>query len=263
MSLVYISIEWSDVVRSMPYTPMPDAIRSWPVAIWQVMTLQTPHTWVHFLALYTLFLLLAIPAVWLLRHRKAWVVALLSLALYGIGLYTKSEWLSWQILFLLPAIAGFYFEDIRAWWRQRDPLTRHRLITALLIYVLPSLTISVLCAYFPQVLSPFGVTVFESPFLQANMWPLRMINAFAWFIALVLLFRQITPWLKRWTYGILGYIGTHSLQAYIAHGFVICFFSLFIPDSSSWFINTIYGFVAILMVYAIICAPILRKLIPR
>lgn len=262
-TLIYIAVEWSDVVHGMPYTPMTDGIRNWGEAIVNTLTLTHPHTWVHFLALYARFLLVAIPVVWLLRKRKAWAVALLSIATYVSGMVTNTEWMVWQILFFIPSIAGFYFESLRQWWRRRDIVTKRTLLLVVIGYFVVTVFISVLIAFRPGVTERAFFSALDTQFNANAMWPARIANALLWFTALAAIFRRITPFLKKWTFGVLEYIGTHSLQAYLIHGFIICLINLTLPDSTAWAVNTIYGLTAILATYAAIRLPGLNKILPR
>ena len=262
-SLLYIAVEWSDLVHGMPYTPMTDGVRSWSEAAMNVLTMAHPHTWVHFLALYACFLLIAIPAVWLLRKKKAWLVALLSITIYLWGMITKTEWMVWQVLFFIPSIAGFYFEFLRNWWKRQDIITRRTLLLVLFSYFIVTVFISVLIAFRPGVAERSFFSALDTQFNADAMWPARIANALLWFTALAFIFQRITPYLKKWTFGVLKYIGTHSLQAYLIHGFIICLINLTLPDSTAWVINTAYGLIAVLATYAAICLPFLRRILPR
>lgn len=262
-SLLYIAIEWTDIVHGMPYTPMTDGVRNWGEAIVNVLTMSHPHTWVHFLALYTRFLLIAIPVVWLLRTQKAWLVALLSIGMYIWGIATKTEWMVWQVLFFIPSIAGFYFDSLRNWWKNRDTTTKRTVLLVLFAYFIITVFISVLTAFYPGAAEQPFFSALDAQFNASAMRPARIANALIWFTALAFMFHHITPHLKKWTFGILGYIGAHSLQAYLMHGFIICLITLTFPDSTAWIINTIYGLVAILATYAAIRLPLLRRVLPR
>jgi hypothetical protein len=70
-SMGYIALEWSKLVPNMPYTKLPAG--DYGEAFMQVVTGNQPHVWIHFLYLYAIFLALAVVAVYLLRHRQAWL----------------------------------------------------------------------------------------------------------------------------------------------------------------------------------------------
>lgn len=263
-SLTYVWIEWSGVVHSMPYTPTAvGGVHDWHSTLTSIMTFEHPHTWVHFLYLYAIFLAISIPVVWLFRHKLSWVIALGSLLLYWVGLVNNVEWFKWQIIFFLPSIAGFYFETIQSWWRTIGNRNRRMISSYVTLFALCTVLASILVAFIPSVLPAPAVEGLGRVFMTAAFSPLRVIVALLWFTALALLFQQLTPWLKHHTFGVLEYIGTHSLTAYISHGLIICLVNLLLPDSTSIIVNTLYNLVAILAVYYFIRLPIVRKVLPR
>lgn len=262
-SAVYVAIEWSDTVPAMPYTPVPNAIRDWGIIFTRLITLEQPHVWVHFLALYARYLLLAVGAIWLIRKNKTWLLAVISLVLYSWGVIAQIQWLQWQVLFFIPSIAGYYFDYIRNWWRHITVKQRTRIELSLLVYFIVSLTLSILHAFWTGFYSPDISSLFTEQFAIALMGPARVINAFLWFGFFALLFQRITPWLSRWTKGVVELLGTHSLQAYIVHGLIICLISLLLPPSQSWLVNTVYGFLAIMGVYWLLRLPVIKTVIPR
>jgi hypothetical protein len=262
-TLLYIAIEWSNVVHGMPYTPMTDGIRNWSEAIINTLTMTHPHTWVHFLALYARFLFIAIPIVWLLRKHKTWLVAALSIGTYIWGMLTNTEWMVWQVLFFIPGIAGFYFDTLRNWWNEQDIVTRRTILLVLFTYFIITLFISILIAFRPGVAERAFFSALDTQFNANAMLPARIVNALLWFTALAFIFHRITPYLKKWTFGVLEYIGSHSLQAYLVHGLVICLVNLTLPDSTSWIINTLYGLAAVLATYVAIRLPVVNKILPR
>lgn len=262
-SVLYISIEWSDFIPSMPYTIMPDAVRDWGVAWHNIITMERPHTWVHFLALYARYLLLAIPAVWLLRKKQAWAVGAMSIAAYLWGVHTDTEWMKWQVLFFIPTIIGFYYEPLRAKWRAFTARDRKTITAILLFYFAITAAFSAATVLVPWLFATETFSLLDTQFRQTLLWPARVVNAFLWFAALAYIFHRITPQLKRYTAGVLHYIGTHSLQAYLVHGLIICLIAKYLPDSSSWFINTMYGLLAVLGVYGLIKLPVIRRILPR
>lgn len=263
-SCVYIAIEWSDVVRSMPYTPTtPDSQQYWGVALTNVLTLTQPHTWVHFLALYSIFLCLAVGAVWLLRKGRWWAVLTISVITYSVGEITSIEWMKWQLLFFGPSIVGFYLESVRAWWRQLAQPRQRLIVCSLSIISVATVSLSVMSAYYPDFIPSSLQRFFTSAFDPDAMTPFRIVLASIWFATLAILFHKGSRLIQRATGGILEYLGSHSLQTYIVHGLFICLAILVLPDSSSWIINTLYGLVVILAIWAFIRLPVVRRIVPR
>ena len=257
-SLAYVAATWRLAeYRSMPWYNADKG--DWPTVFHQVVTMEIPQLWVHFLYLYTIFLALSIPAVWLLRRRQPWLLACFSIVAYIYGLTTNTEWLKFQILFFIPAIVGFYIPSISAWWQTYSH--KKALSTIILLSATISVVLSTLYIFTPYnmpnasyVNGLFNGTVFGVP---------RLIISALWFTALVILFQQITPWLQKYTKSVVGYLGTHSLTAYVAHGVVILGISLFLLPANNFFLNTLLGLIAILGVYAFIRIPLIKKLLPR
>lgn len=263
-SVAYIAIEWSDVVRSMPYTPTtPDSQQDWGVALTNILTLTHPHTWVHFLALYSIFLCLAVGAVWLLRKGWWWAVLATSLVVYGVGEVASVEWMKWQLLFFGPSIVGYYLESVRAWWRQLAKSRRYWIVSTLSAISVLTVALSIVSTYYPDLISSSLQRFFVSAFDADALPPLRIALAAIWFATLAILFHKASRPIQRATGGVLEYLGSHSLQAYIVHGLFICLIILFLPDTTSWIINTLYGLLLILAVWAFIKLPFVRRIVPR
>ncbi|MFZ1258806.1 MAG: OpgC domain-containing protein [Candidatus Saccharimonas sp.] len=268
VSLAYIWIEWTDRVPGMPHTPMLDeTARSWQEMFINVATTAKPHVWIHFLYLYTAFLLLSIIVVALLRSRQVWLVAVLSLALYLAGIAYEIEWMKWQVIFFIPSIVGFYFEAVRTRWHHTPSHVKRRIREILFITTISTIVTSALAANAPTLFSTPQLALFEGLFSIDGFLPPRVTLAFIWFLTFGLLFERITPWLQRYTYGVLEYLGTHSLSAYIAHGLVICLLNVLLPFTNPAFSQTTYysilGLLAILGTYAMIRLPLLRRVIPK
>lgn len=257
-SLFYVWLTWAlSGQRDMPWYNAP--IGDWGTVFNQVLTMQLPHVWVHFLYLYAIFLLFSIPAVWLLRKDQPWIIACLSLIGYIYGSIANIEWLRYQLIFFIPVIVGFYLPAIQAWWSK----THHKKTITTLTYMcaLTSVAISAIYVTFEQNIA--GSAAVNAIFNISAFSIARVLIATLWFSALVLLFNAITPWLRQYTYGVVHYLGTHSLTAYIAHGLILCGVAILIPVKDSFTVNTLAGLVAVIGVYAFIRLPIIRHLLPR
>lgn len=234
-------------------------VGDWSAALHQIVTMQVPHLWVHFLYLYAIYLLLSVPAVWLLRKRQPWIIVCLSVIGYIYGTTADIEWLRWQIIFFVPVIIGFYLPVIQRWWANTSRKMQFTIATYSTAII--TVIISVLYVTYQNAL-PASATV-NDIFDIYDFSPARIAVAAVWFTALVLLFNKITPWLAKHTYGVIHYFGTHSLTAYIAHGVVLCAIAILVPIKDNFFINTAAGLAAILGVYLLIRIPVVRRLLPR
>ncbi len=259
-SLIYLGIaSW---ILAIPDTPSATVtFGDWFGLIWNIITMQHPAVWVHFLYLYAIYLVLSIGAVWLLRSQRSLALVTISIGVYLIGWLCNVEWMKWQLLFFGAATAGFYLDTIRRWWSEY----RHKLAILIGIYSLTIVTLicSITFVFLPQLVSTNLVSATNSLFSIDTFGPARVIISILWFTALCLIFNQVYPFLKRYTFGLLEYFGTHSLTAYITHGVVICLFNAFIPRTSSYVTNSVVVFAAILLVYGFIKIPLVQKVVPR
>lgn len=257
-SLLYVALTWNlATLTNMPWYNAPTG--DWAVVVNQVITMQVPHVWVHFLYLYAIFLALSVPAVWLLRYNQPWIIACFSIVGYIYGLEAGIEWLRLQIIFFIPVIAGFYIPAITTRWRSNQYklfMTRFILISALV-------TVCISAFYVMNESAIPGAAKVNQIFTIERFNIARVAISALWFTALVLAFHRITPWLQSRPFGVVRHFGTHSLTAYIAHGLVLCGVSIAIPIKDSFIVNTLAGFAAVLGVYVFIRLPVLRKLLPR
>ena len=263
-SLLYIYIEWSDKVPSMPYTPIgTETKRNWNIVLEQTINLSHPHTWVHFLALYTIFLLASVIMVGLLRRRMPWPVGGLTILLYIFGQITEIEWLKWQIIFFVPSIAGFYFESIKKWWKTL--LSEQKQTWNILLYVAGCSTLATSIAFinFHSLLPTSISEPIAQLFAIESFSPARVILALLWFVMFAMLFSRFSAAIPRSIHSVLAYIGTHSLSAYLVHGLIICAINFFLPPSSGILANTLYGIIAVAAVTLFIRLPVMRSLLPR
>lgn len=268
VSMGYILLEWSKVIPNMPFTSISTGnYTSHLDAFTQFALGGQPHMWIHFLYLYAIFLALAIGAVYMLRKRKPWLLVITTLLTYLLGLIFDEEWMKWQIIFFLPSIAGFYFDQLRAWWSSRSNTLRTQLQSGLWSVSGALLFLSVMATFMPWSLPTEFVSWSNAAFVIEGFSPLRIIVAALWFVSLAFIFERITPWLQKHTYGVLEYLGTHSLTAYIAHGFMICLvnyvFTMAVPELFAIPYNTLLGFITIMATYFFIRLPVIRKIIPR
>ena len=268
VSMGYIWLEWHHRVPNMPFTDFdPDVTEgNYLEAFWHVVGGQ-PHAWIHFLYLYAIFLVIAIGAVYLFRKRLSWLVVALSIALYAVGILQDIEWMKWQIVFFLPSVAGFHFDTIRTAWSELATKKRRALKEYLFLAAGLTLLASILTTYLPQ-LFPTGLISSLSDIFQIEHFSIaRVIVAGLWFIALAFTFEKFTPWIQKYTRGTLEYIGTHSLTAYVAHGYVICLVNFLLTICVPHFLlipyHTLLGAITLVGVYIIIRLPILRTILPR
>jgi hypothetical protein len=175
--------------------------------------------------------------------------------------------MKWQLLFFMPSIVGFHFDTIRRKWQALKP--KQRVITRSSVYgaTLITLGISIITTFHSYLLPATLNEAFSAIFVIEAMSPLRVLVAGLWFMALAFLFSKIAHTVNIYTKGVVEYFGTHSLTAYIVHGYIICLVNIVFPiDVPSIFqipYYTAIGFVTLLLVYGTIRIPFVKRIIPR
>ncbi|HSW91625.1 MAG TPA: OpgC domain-containing protein [Candidatus Saccharimonadales bacterium] len=241
---------------NMAYVPI--AVGDWWTLITSTLRLDYVYTLTHFLYLYAIFLILSPLVIWLMRQRKAWIVAIASASLWLIGMLTDIEWLQWQTLFFLPAIAGFYFEPLLSYYHRLALFTRRliRFGTIALMAVTMTIAASIVL---PQVPGEYESTLFgRDPITLPTV-----VISFIWFIGLLSLFQLIMPWLQRWFGWLLLTFGERSLTAYILHTIPLVACQLLFIESANWFSNTLLTAGCILCTWGLLKIPNVNRVIPR
>jgi hypothetical protein len=241
---------------------VPFAIGDWWQVITQVILFQHPFVWVHFLTLYALFLAMSPIAIFLLRKNKAWLLIVLSLIILAVGWHTHIEALQWQALFFIPSVAGYYLEPIRSRWQALSP-SKRSLYSALIVGTTAiTIAMSVVTTFYPESIQSISYTL-NSMFAKDTISMWRLALASVWFTGFLLVFNRFRRWIGSKLGWLLIPIGTRSLTAYILHGIAIVIISYFTIASDNVVINTILGVVAILIVWALLRVPLIKKIIPR
>ncbi|MBC7764166.1 OpgC domain-containing protein [Microbacteriaceae bacterium] len=264
-TIIFAAIDWYlEFIPNIPSPPTPDG--DWWALFVDVATFHSAALWTYFLLLYTIFLFFSIGIVYLLRNNQARLAVVLTLIVYLVGLTHDIKWMKWQVIFFLPTIAGYYFPRIITWWQGHSENKRLWFRRSIYSSSLLLLVTSMTFIFHPQILPLSIVGPVNSLFNIETFGPLRILLSGLWFIALALFFDQIFPFLQRWTFGVLEYIGTHSLTAYIAHGFIICAFNaiLFLSGiTEDYILDSAICILGILAVYGFIRIPLIAKIIPR
>lgn len=265
VSMGYLWLEWQHIIPHMPYTPLREG--DYLGALIHFATSGDPHMWIHFLYLYAIFLAIAPGFVWLFRKGNTALAIIATLLLYLGGLVFDVEWMRWQVIFFGTAAVGFHFETIKSWWSSLAHVRRTSY--KIILFSLSAITLasSIIIAFWPSLVSGDTIRFSEAIFKIEGFSPIRVMIAALWFASLAFLFEYITPFLKKYTFGIIEYLGTHSLTAYIVHGYVICLVNLLLSHAvpSVWDIpyNTFLGLVTILLVYALMRIPFIQRVIPK
>lgn len=252
-TFILVAASWYLTFRSN-IAFIPYARFDWLSVIRDTLTLHYAHILTHFLYLYAIFLVLSPVVVWLLRRGLWWAGIVISLAMWLYGFAFHNEWMQWQALFYLPAIAGFYLDHIIAFCRRIPPA----LVWTTMLGGLVSIVISEFIilphspgTYIPEVFSREPLTF------------LRIVLSFVWFVSLAWLFNKARPGIHKYVGWLLLPFGTRSLTAYIAHSFVLTAIAFFIAPTTPFWINTLVACVSILGTWIIVKIPGINRVIPR
>lgn len=260
-SIAYTAILWYVPLQGgAPGLPIERG--DWMNLIVQTITLEYTFVWVYFLALYAVYLAVSPIAILLLRHNKAWLLAIISFGALVIGWQTQSMLLQWQFLFFIPTIAGYYLDSILGWWHSIGQRRRRAITASTISLTAGTITVSVIATFWPSLLGGISDTLGDA-FSKDTISLWRAGMAFVWFTGFAMLFAVGHRVIKRLFGWLLSTIGTRSLTAYIVHGAVICAVSFFTVASQNIAINTALGAIAIVTVWAILKVPGINKVIPR
>lgn len=256
-SLALVGVSWLfNFKGSMAHVPIPEG--NWGELILSTLSVSYVHTLTHFLYLYAIFLVIAPGVIWLMRKGKSWIAAIASMLVWLAGVFYSIEWMQWQVLFFLPAIAGFYFETILAWYRSlaqkwRDVI-RFGSITVLMVSVV--IAMSEVLSHMP---GDYENTLFSREPISLG----TLLVAFTWFIGLLSLFQLLLPVLKKWLGWLLLPFGERSLTAYILHTIPLVFCAMAFSISNNFILNSALALGCVLATWVIVKIPGINKVIPR
>lgn len=259
-TVVYAAITWYVTNKDLlAWVEIP--VGDWGTLVVSALTFAYTNNWVHFLALYSLFLLVSPIALYLFRKRLAWIVLLLSVATYVIGLLHNIEWLQWQILFFVPSIAGFYLENIARFWNRQNKARKSMIVSIFFSITLLTIIGSVITSrIMPE--SNFSILI-NTYFVHSPLSILSVTLSFFYFVAFILLFSKYEKGIGRYLGWLLHPLGTRSLTAYIVHPITLIICALFIGKSDSIIINTLLGIICVIGTWILVKQKIVQKIIPR
>lgn len=260
-SIAYVAIIWYIPLKGgFSSTPMP--VGHWREFLTELVLMHYPYVWVHFLTLYAMFLAVSPIAIWLLRRNLAWVVALLSFATLVLGWITKAEPLQWQFLFFIPAIIGYYLQSILDWWKNRTHAFHIGFASATVGLTIVTIAFSVYLNFYGQNVAAMAHYINDVLFAKDSISLLRVAVSFLWFTGYLFIFYAFRRFIAKYLNWLLLPIGTHSLTAYILHGVAICLISYFTIGGENFWVNSLLGAVAIMIVWGLLKIPAVRRVIP-
>ncbi|MDB5177153.1 MAG: hypothetical protein JWN75_821 [Candidatus Saccharibacteria bacterium] len=221
-------------------------------------TLRYAFGWAEFLNRYAMFMIFAPFAVWLVAKGRAWIVAIISFAIWFFLRETDQflPFSSWQLVFMFGIILGYYLPHIEAWFKDL-PRARQRFI---FITVCSAAFVSYLFSVWLFVVAPLvlpsdaATIIFHNqlaPYFDKNhLAPARVVIGILWFAALYLLYRRYDKQISRYSMGIFEILGRQSLFVYGLHAFLLFSIDLYLrPSGDSIIANTLVTFQVLVIVY--------------
>jgi hypothetical protein len=222
-------------------------------------TLRYAFGWAEFLNRYALFMIFAPFVVWLVAKGRAWIVAIVSFAIWFFLRETDRflPFSAWQLVFMFGIILGYYLPHIEEWFRSLSKTVRRSLFIVMVGVAFASYVFSMLLFVVgPMVLpanSPW-VTLYTQlvPYFDKNhLAPARVGVGIVWFAALYMVFRVYEKPISKYTRGVLEVFGRQSLFVYTFHAFVLFILDLYFipPVGHSIFDNTLITLIVTIIIY--------------
>jgi hypothetical protein len=223
------------------------------------LTLRYAFGWAEFLNRYAVFMLLAPFAVWLVAKGRAWIVALVSLAVWFFLRETERflPFSPWQLVFMYGIILGYYLPHIEAWFKNFSRRQQQAIFVSICFVAF----VTYLASMFLFVVAPVALPVNSwaihlqgqlAPYFDKNhLAPARVAIGVIWFAALYMVYRRYEKQISDYSFGILEVLGRQSLFVYCFHAFVLFIIDLYIapPAIHSIALNTLITLQVLIIVY--------------
>lgn len=229
--------------------------------ITKTLTLRYTFGWADFLARYAVFMFYAPFAVWLVAKGRAWVVALVSFAVWLLFRETDIflPYSAWQIIFMYGIILGYYLPHIESWFRGLSKKYRRIIATAIGVPAALTYITSIILFVVIPLAQPHNVALADFNnqvslfFFKDYVAPPRIAIGVLWFTALYMLYRRYEKSISRYTFGVLEVFGRQSLLVYSLHAFVLFAIDIYLrpQPGSTKILNTIVTTAILIFIYLI------------
>lgn len=212
--------------------------------IWKTLTFQYSYGWTDFLPYYTVYMVVAPLALWLMSKKQVWLVLAVAVAAWWYR--GHNPFLAWEVLFFIGLAGGYYFPEWEKFWRGLSATvqraSRWSSVGLALIVLATNLWIKHLYGFEGGWISQW--------FDKWTVAPGHLVVALIWFVGLYLLVRGLEPAISKVIGWLLLPAGRNSLATYIFESFVIVGVNLLFPiPSSSLWVNFALNGVAMLAVW--------------
>jgi len=272
LALTLIFLSWVEFTH---HAPIKDSLPSplpWRHILEQTFLMRFTYGWGDFLVRFALLMLMAPLAFYLIAKRKWWLMLAASVTMWlfrGQG-FT----LSWQIIFNIGMLIGFYWNSIQVKWHElsgsRQSAVKKLFFSAAVLSFAASYAsvyvLSLLFHIWGHNLLPHWLQHVaydwgnwnHDVWLYADKWtmgPLRILLFFIWFPVLYGLFRHYENRIQKYTRGILEMLGRNSLFVYSTHAFIVFTLKMyFIPPTTDFLQNFVITGAGLVTLVAITAA---------
>lgn len=237
---------------------------NWPHIIYETILMRYGFGWADFLDRFAILMFLAPFAFYLLARGKWWLLTVASLTAWAFR--GNNFTLSWQIVFGLGMVVGFYWHEFRTYLnglseRAQDRLKIFIFSTAWITFLLSYASVYLLSVLnqkltglplWLQHITLSWNTANADVWLYAQKWtmgPIRIVLFMIWFTALYLWVERHYDTINKYSKGFIELLGQNSLFVYITHAFIVFAFKFFIPPNTTLWQNfLITGFALMLLI---------------
>lgn len=250
--------------------PIPDNVPRYDFtagSLWdlvqEAILLSYIHPWVYFLHLYTIYLLLSIGAIWLLRRNLWWIIIAAIISAITYSSFLSSEWIERLPLFFIPVVIGYYLEPMRLFISNLSSYRLQFIKIVILSLFSATMLLSITFVFLPQIYPESLVQFTQSLFSRNPINGIVIIVAAIWYLALFIIFQKITPFLKKYLAWLLLPFSTGSFSAYTVHSIPLIILMTITPWPDNIIVNSLAGIVALIATMLIIKLPFIKRVIPQ
>lgn len=268
VGLTFLFLAWAFFAHQSGLKDFPQNF-TWGHYSFEALMMRFTYGWADFLVRFALLMIFAPIVFYLVAKRKLW------LALAGIiaawALRGQGFTLSWQLIFNLGIIIGFYWQPLQKWFSGlkvsvQKSLKRGLGAAAVITFAISYASVFVLSLLFylwgvdrlphwlQHVAYDWG-NWNHTVWVYADKWtmgPLRIALFFIWFPVLYWLMRRYENRINKATGGIVELLGRNSLFVYTVHAFITFIFKLYvIPPKTGFLQNFIITTSAMILLVAL------------